>query len=547
MMTTPEFICVNCGKTGTYSCKNCLLVVYCGAACQKAHWPRHKDDCRSLLGKKAWKPSWVLEKRTPAFVRPGIGEQFGGKKYLWGNVPALDILQLESNEGHGYTGDLRILFAASGDFRNLVKTIAQLPGTYNGSIDAVLNDHDIDIVARNVIFLLTALVIDNAEEAVDSIIHIWYSAFIRKSDICLIQQRIRPLIETVCKKIEDKAPGSLQAKTWTFGQRSLRVVLEKSSWDQLLSFFDVPLGFTAERAREVRASVTMADSRKDYRDRHLCCQQAKHRIAINKFYEEGILLPFGSSRHDFREPNPTFFQSADCWPMKDNADPFSGWSSKEVAETSSGPATADMYGKLFYHIREILQSFLDRVPKLKIKFELFNLDAVSNISDGGYLGIHRTLYTMVPLLQTPLENPHATLITLFMNAVDETLTDHDRMRDMTLNSQVTQRLLTFLPPSRRDIPINDPELIKFNLGREIVSTYDDIFNRYRDKLKFHEVAEYLGAAMKEEHTIIEKWPYRMKLRPGQPGAQEEFDRILSEGMTGKERYVEWKRIDIGTL
>lgn len=47
--------------------------------------------------------------------------------------------------------------------------------------------------------------------------------------------------------------------------------------------------------------------------------------------------------------------------------------------------------------------------------------------------------------------------------------------------------------------------------------------------------------MKEKHTIIEKWPFRLKLRPGQPGAQEEFDRLLRGDVSSKERYVEWKR------
>lgn len=60
--------------------------------------------------------------------------------------------------------------------------------------------------------------------------------------------------------------------------------------------------------------------------------------------------------------------------------------------------------------------------------------------------------------------------------------------------------------------------------------------------KFSEAVQFFGAAMKEKHTIIEKWPFKLKLRPGQPGAQEEFDRLLGGGVSGKERYVEWKRI-----
>ncbi len=52
--------------------------------------------------------------------------------------------------------------------------------------------------------------------------------------------------------------------------------------------------------------------------------------------------------------------------------------------------------------------------------------------------------------------------------------------------------------------------------------------------------------MKDTHTIIEKWPFRLKLQPGQHGAQEEFDRLLSAGVSGKERYVEWKRVAVST-
>lgn len=84
---------------------------------------------------------------------------------------------------------------------------------------------------------------------------------------------------------------------------------------------------------------------------------------------------------------------------------------------------------------------------------------------------------MVPLLQTPLQNPHATLITLFMNAVDETMTDQDKIRDMTPNSTSTKRLLRYLPPKGRPTSRFDPELIKFNLARDYVTTYDHIFER----------------------------------------------------------------------
>lgn len=35
----------------------------------------------------------------------------GGSKYLWGNIPALDLLQLKDNEGEDYSQDLSLLLA----------------------------------------------------------------------------------------------------------------------------------------------------------------------------------------------------------------------------------------------------------------------------------------------------------------------------------------------------------------------------------------------------------------------------------------------------
>lgn len=86
---------------------------YCGADCQKAHWVVHKADCRSPLGKETWTPDWVLEKRVPAFIGDSDNGQavFGVKKFLWGNIPAIDVLQLGSNEGDGYKKPLNLLFA----------------------------------------------------------------------------------------------------------------------------------------------------------------------------------------------------------------------------------------------------------------------------------------------------------------------------------------------------------------------------------------------------------------------------------------------------
>ncbi|KAH6605282.1 hypothetical protein Trco_006989, partial [Trichoderma cornu-damae] len=519
----------------------------------------HRTDCKGPLARESWQPAWAREDRKPAFVRDDLGLPFGPNKYLWGNVPALDILRLGSNEGDDYDGDLSLLFAASGDLRNVVMTIARLPSSYKRSIKIAMNDRDLDIVARNAILLLIALVVENVDEAVDHMIHIWYSAFVRKSDAHLLERQIRPLVHDVCEKIKDKPPTSLLEKTWTFKGRSLRVALCKSSWDKFLSHLDVPVGLTTEQAHRVRTASTLAESRRDYLERRLYAHSPAHRVAFHQFRVDGLLLPFGSPRDDFREPNPTFFQGAGIWPMNDNADPLHGWSSEEVAETSSGAAAADMYGKLFYYLRALLGAFLARLSDTNISFRLLQADVldlpdrlagetfsrieVSNIADAGYLGIHRTLAPMVPLLQTPLVNKHATLITLFMNAIIETMTEKDKKP----NGQAVRRLLQYLPQRRVPISAYDPDELKLSFAIGKVLTYNHVLDRYLNGLRFRECGDLVGAAMKEEHTIVEKWPYRLKLRPGQPGAQEEFDRLMTGSVSGKEFYVEWSRVRQGVI
>jgi hypothetical protein len=58
---------------------------------------------------------------------------------------------------------------------------------------------------------------------------------------------------------------------------------------------------------------------------------------------------------------------------------------------------------------------------------------------------------------------------------------------------------------------------------------------------FREAAKDARLSMKGKNTIIEPWPSKLKLCPGQMGAQEEFELLLASNSSGVKRYVEWKR------
>ena len=185
-----------------------------------------------------------------------------------------------------------------------MKTIAQIPEAYGRKIEVVINDKDSDIVARNMILLLIALVIEDPETKIDSIIHIWYSASLRRGDIDILQNRIRPLVEDVCRKVENKKPTSLLAKTWTFATRKIRVVLRKTTWQKVLKLTETDPALSLHRADEIRKAVTLAKCRKDYLDRYFSYHSSSQRISLHQFRKDGILLPFAADRTCFDRPNP---------------------------------------------------------------------------------------------------------------------------------------------------------------------------------------------------------------------------------------------------
>ncbi|KAK1622699.1 hypothetical protein BDP81DRAFT_411093 [Colletotrichum phormii] len=114
---------------------------------------------------------------------------------------------------------------------------------------------------------------------------------------------------------------------------------------------------------------------------------------------------------------------------------------------------------------------------------------------------------------------------------------------MKADGTVTKRIYEYLSLSRRPLTHYDTTIFKIMAARDCILTYDHVFDRYAAKLMFSQSAQLVRAMIKENHTVIEKWPFRLKLRPRQTGAQEEFDRLLGGGVLSKERYVEWKRIE----
>ena len=83
---------------------------------------------------------------------------------------------------------------------------------------------------------------------------------------------------------------------------------------------------------------------------------------------------------------------------------------------------------------------------------------------------------MVPLLQGPLINPHATLITLLINAVLETLTGSLHEMPSMSHMPTLHRALEYLPLQEAPLSQYDPKFIKLRVADDKLRLFNGTFD-----------------------------------------------------------------------
>jgi hypothetical protein len=69
---------------------------------------------------------------------------------------------------------------------------------------------------------------------------------------------------------------------------------------------------------------------------------------------------------------------------------------------------------------------------------------------------------------------------------------------------------------------------------DLFKDWDRYFDEYVKEMRIHEAAGMCGLKIKEKHTLVHPWPYRVR----STSTQQEFDVLLASGTTGWERYME---------
>ncbi|KZT23909.1 hypothetical protein NEOLEDRAFT_1163492 [Neolentinus lepideus HHB14362 ss-1] len=518
------------------ACSNCKLVSYCSVECQRTHWSIHKRDCKNDMMRSDWKPTWERENRLPAFMREDGDEAVDPLDmglHLWGNMPAVDLINLDKNESN-HSVDLSLVCVASGDLRNVVRTVNELPDDYNGQLTILLNDRDPFVTVRNLVLLFLLGTIDDEVLATDLALHYWYSVFLPVEYHLNIMMTMRPLVE----KLASYPPG----RSFALGNHSELVYdVPCSAIDLMLVTFKRTYDMDDAFSEYIR--VRFAPRRRDYHDRAYCVLEPAHRVAVQEFRRLGVVLPFGAVHRHFNFPNRSLFSPEGNWLQNDYASPLECWDLKSVIEAGKnhGAQRADLFGCLYFFLTDQLRIFSRRIRQFKVKFHVFNNGAsdlaenlnagtltrsgipasmrfdridVSDIMDIEYVGIQRVLENWSPLLR---RNGNSTIIAYFMN-----WRNHQKGGDpLSAGQHVVRTLMRRLQDSNRVFLI-----------LHLNGTYT--------------VLKTLKLRMKELHTIV---PHR-NFAPldGSPNALPIFPyqeswylNVYLEGLAWSERYVEFSR------
>ncbi|KAF8647213.1 hypothetical protein AX16_006851 [Volvariella volvacea WC 439] len=366
----------SCPNVGMILCQTCNLVKYCSEYCQKQHWPRHKTSCTNPLLHPDWLTSWIFEDRKPTFLcrRRHLQPHHSP----WDDaVPAFDCLRLDSNEGLDPDRNLKICFAASGDIRHLIKTVNGLPRDYRGQCDILLNDADSLTTNRNLVLLYVLLNPGpTLDELAEATLHLMYSAALTEPIHSYAQRCIRAIYDDGAHPDGDIL---FRRSFKTRGRGRLCIMQAASGTKKPLEMFTATsqqqdCHFAKSMAE--RQAVVLNPMEEDDRQRRLVDLSPGHRMAVKKFWEDGIVVPFGLDTRDFVRANPLLFSTRGDWLGGTDTTILQSWDITAALQTGSNHNVhpSDVFGCIFFYIKHQFKEFSRRIKEFTINIHITQFD-----------------------------------------------------------------------------------------------------------------------------------------------------------------------------
>ncbi|KAG6809792.1 hypothetical protein H0H92_014721 [Tricholoma furcatifolium] len=330
------------------------------------------------------------------------------------------------------TRDLKLCFAASGDIRNLIRTVNGLPENYSGRCDILFNDWNALVVGHNVVVLWALLNPDlTIDIAAEFALHLMYSSLLTVEMSEFLSSKG---ITNLLRDLTNGQRTSISIR----GKGKLHVMLDPDSGlGGTIRMLGTTYGYRA--AVNAYTKIMCNILRQDYTDRHLNNLEPTHRLAFSRYRASGILAPFSLDVSHFVEPNRLLFSQHGEWLLPDSASPIDGWDMSLVFAYAERNRLkrADSYGCLFFYLKNELSIFAKRLRDFRVNITLTMLDATqalpnriasatalpsfsfgcfdrietSNLAD--YITAPRILSAWAPFLNR--DDKFATILIYFMN------------------------------------------------------------------------------------------------------------------------------------
>ncbi|MCO5557105.1 hypothetical protein L7F22_010661 [Adiantum nelumboides] len=557
-----RYVCANwsvergyaCDNAGVIPCSSCDLVHYCCAECKEENVREHKVFCHLAANPKISAGNLQdMPKKQRTVLR-------AESDFVWGNIPAYGILPQNFRETNIFH-DFALCFCASGDLRNVIDTVCQLPEKFGPQVTIYINDHNPIITARN--FLMLRLLQEYGSNALDAVIALWYSAALTHEQSIVIDGVV---INTLKSSAADCTNGDFHVDFQAPSSSSIHVSDGLKLWPVLAS-----MSRSKASVQEIRSSRSEKAKSALKSDCKTACLRPSHQVAWKEFCKWGLLLPFGTYNAHHDVPNKFLCHPSSGWLPHADANPLSGWDLMCMLATGSqkGLPKADIFGSFYFHVRDKLFTFLQRVQTCAIHFKrsckeasqlaeelsvkkvgLCCIDS-SNLADLNYGGLAKVLCDWGPLLNRDSGLP-PTLITYFMNWLYtmETPFSHE---EVTLSKLTWTDVCSAVALMNTKNSICSEKLKSLlDLGNShgnlsILDYFHDftpLFELYLKSVHANADAKRAGLCRRTKHLIV---PYRLSIdikdSSGIPGKAASYDQCYYDCMIGDltftEQFVEW--------
>ncbi|KDQ54024.1 hypothetical protein JAAARDRAFT_38617 [Jaapia argillacea MUCL 33604] len=477
----------------------------------------------------------------------------------WGNMPALDAINLHQNESD-LSKDLSLAFVASGDLRNALRTINTLPEDYSGQLTFLMNDRDPHVMLRNLVLLLVLGTTASETVAAEVALHTWYSVSVPTENSFYTSATMSPFLSDMRQDGIFSVP--LGPNSTLSGKMEPAMVFLLSGMSNS--------SYTATNAQDEYQRIRFASSSRDRLHRLYSGLESSHRLAFQEYHRSGLVLPFGAFNAHFNTPNRLLFSSEGRRLQNEHVDPLDSWDIREVMKAGRihGAHPSDVYGCLYFYLSDQLRKFARRLRQFRVSFLLFNRDArelsrqvganvlsklniprsfdridVSNILDTEYVGISGVLSSWGPLLK---DTKHATMLGYFMNWI--TSQPGARPESPTLVHALTRRLIREGKIRIIGGPDSDASASVASQMSYIDTIYDnsEAFSKFLASQDISSALKKSGMKLKEKHTIV---PHRLcaplEGRPNSlpvfPDKESWYFHVQMSSFTWMERFVEFAR------